>query len=151
MTKKGNKLQARRRWPAWHLYEWSSLGMIMTATHKGYHAFTAPTWLVAKEPDNLTTCNTVESERVLFTVNHAENDRKFYIKEIAVPRNIEPSIRCTVELRSSLSIAVEDLMIPPGVEITELLPEWKHYVIYKGILSNGLIHVNINRYIYHIY
>ena len=40
--------------------------MAMIATHKGYHAFTAPTCLVAKEPNHLTTCNTVESERVLF-------------------------------------------------------------------------------------
>ena len=38
----------------------------MTATHEGYHAFTASTWLVAKEPDHLTTCNTVEPERLLF-------------------------------------------------------------------------------------
>ena len=42
----------------------------MTATHEGYHAFTAPTWLVTKEPDHLTTCNTVESERVLFSIQN---------------------------------------------------------------------------------
>ena len=32
-------------------------------THEGYHAFTAPTWLVAKEPDQLTTCNAVEPDK----------------------------------------------------------------------------------------
>ena len=40
--------------------------MTMTATYKGYYASTAPTCLRVKEPDHLTTCNTVESERVMF-------------------------------------------------------------------------------------
>ena len=46
----------------------------MTATYEGHHSFTAPTWLGAKEPGHLTTCNTVESENGLFVqeVNHAE-------------------------------------------------------------------------------
>ena len=44
-------------------------------------------------------------------VNHAENDRKFYVKAIAVPRNIEPSICCTVELGFSLAIGVQN---PPA-------------------------------------
>ena len=50
----------------------------------------------------------MESERVccLLKVNYAEDDRKFYMKANAVPKNIEPSICCTVELGFSLAIAV---------------------------------------------
>ena len=64
------------------------------------------------------------------------------MKEIAVPRNIEPSICRTVELGSSLAIAVENLTIRRGrddVRMEALLG----YLIYIGeqILSNGLIHV----------
>ena len=40
--------------------------MTMTGTHEVYHACTAPSRLFAQEPDHLTPCNTVESERVLF-------------------------------------------------------------------------------------
>ena len=86
----------------------------MRGTHEGYRAFTVPTWLVAKKPDHLTTCNTVESESAVRSkVNHAENDQKFYMKAIAVPKNIEPSISCSVELGISLAIA-ENLTIPLG-------------------------------------
>lgn len=80
----------------------------MTRTHEAYHAFTDPTKLVAKKPDHLTTCYTVESERVLFAQrsNHAENDQKFYMKAIVVPKNIVASICCSVESGISLAIAV---------------------------------------------
>ena len=38
----------------------------------------------------------MDSEKVCSKVNHAENDRKFYMKAMAVPRNIvEPSICCS--------------------------------------------------------
>ena len=47
----------------------------MTSTHEGYHAFTAPTQLVAKEPDHLTPCNTVESERVSFSTQRPTMQR----------------------------------------------------------------------------
>ena len=92
----------------------------MTATHKGYHAFTVPTRLGAKEPDQLTTCNAVESERVSAVcskVNHAEENWKLYMKAMAVPKSIEPSICCAVELGGSLAIAliaVENLTISPA-------------------------------------
>ena len=48
----------------------------MMATHEDYHAFTASTRLVAKEPDHLTTCNTVESERVLFSTQRCRERPK---------------------------------------------------------------------------
>ena len=67
----------------------------MIATHKGIQAFAAQTRLGTKEPDRLTTCNTVQSKKrfLLKTskVNLAENDKKIYMKEITVPKNIELS------------------------------------------------------------
>ena len=107
----------------------------MTATHQGYHAFTAPKWLGAKEPDHLTTCNTVESERcvVRSKVNHAENDQKFYRKEMAVPKNIAPSICCAVVLPPSTAIAVERTRQSRRDDwwSGKLTTKWKHY----GVLN----------------
>ena len=40
--------------------------MAVTATYEGYLASTSLTCLGAKEPDHLTTCNTMESERMMF-------------------------------------------------------------------------------------
>lgn len=47
----------------------------MTTTYEGYSAFTAPIRLGAKEPDHLTTCNTVKSERVLFAQSSTSRKR----------------------------------------------------------------------------
>ena len=82
----------------------------MTSTYEGYYAFTDPTRLGAKQPDHLTTCNAVESEKKkkLFaqrSINLPENDQKLYKKEIAVPKNIAPSC-CAGEPGPSLAIAV---------------------------------------------
>ena len=49
---------------------------------------------MAKEPDHLTTCDTVQSKTSAFCskVNPlVENGKKSYMKEITVPKNIEPS------------------------------------------------------------
>ena len=43
---------------------------------------------------------------VCSNVNHAENDQKFYMKAIVVPKNIVASICCSVESGISLAIAV---------------------------------------------
>ena len=112
----GYKLQARRRRPACILSEWIIIFEIkMTATYEGYHAFTTPTWIVANEPDQLTTCNTMETERVLFAQGSTtkKKDQKLYMNERAVPKNIAPSC-CETELGPSLAIAVENSRIPSG-------------------------------------
>ena len=59
----------------------SYLETTMAATYEGYHAFTAPTWLGPKEPDQLTACNTVESERVLFAPRSMQKERPGILHE----------------------------------------------------------------------
>ena len=85
-------------------------------------ALTAPTGLGAKKPDQLTTCNTVESERVLFAQwsTMQKTTGNFTWK----PKNIEPSICCAVELRCSLAIA----LICSGEldDLAGVKTEWKH-------------------------
>ena len=93
----------------------------MTATHKGYHAFTASNWLVAKEPDHLTTCNTVETERVLFTQRSTmqKKDPKLYMRARAVPINIEPS--------NSVKLGISIAIVKNFDDLGQETPEWNHY------------------------
>ena len=108
----------------------------MTATHEGYHAFTAPTRLGAKEPDHLTTCNAVESERKLFAhrSNHTENDQKFYMKETAVPKNIEPSICCALAVALGISLAIAMEYSIPSRWRSRSVVNWRQNVSTMGFL-----------------
>ena len=56
----------------------------MTSTYEGYYAFTDPTRLGAKQPDHLTTCNAVESEKknaVCSKVNQPSRKRPETLQE----------------------------------------------------------------------
>ena len=100
----------------------------MTETHEGYHAFTAPTWLVAKEPDHLTTCNTVESERVRCLLKKSTMQKTTEILHESDCR--AKKHRTQHLLYSRVGVFISHWSAESaGVEMTG--PEWMHY----GILN----------------
>ena len=109
-------------WMSYHPKKW--------ATHERYHDFTAPTWLGAKEPDHLTTCNTVESKKRLLLKGQPCRKR---------PEMLHERDSCAKKHRTQhlLSIRIGggfnshrggelDLV---KMTVSKLTPEWKHEIL----------------------
>ena len=123
--------------------ELSSLKMIqmtMTGNTRRLSCFycSDQTGCARTRPSDHMWCRGVWKSAVCSRVNQAENDRKFYMKATVVPKNILPSICCTVEKGVSIAIA-EDLTIPLGDEgqvnwlggswfIREKISSWSYYM-----------------------
>ena len=134
-----NKLQARRGWPAWmsyHLWKWQwelHTKAIMLLLLR-------PDWLRKNQiiwqhvtPWNLKECCLLKGQQP------CRKQPEVYMKDIAVPINIEPSICCRVEFGLSLAIAGENLPASRWGKLT--LNGSTMGIIREKILSNGLIHV----------
>ena len=100
----------------------------MTKTYQGFHAFTAPTWLVAKEPDHLTTCNTVESGRVLFTQCQPCRERPEILHERDTSAKKHSTQRLLCSRIAVFNSHCRELDDPVEMRRSgKLMPEWKHY------------------------
>jgi hypothetical protein len=59
-----------------------------------------------------------ERDQLERMLNHAEDDQKLYMKEITVPKNIDPSASCAAELGPSIAIA--DVDDPLGMRVSQV-------------------------------